>query len=152
VVTPAEFLEHVRVTDTCWFWTGKTWPVTGYGRLGRQRAHRLAYELFVGPIPNGRGFHGTCVCHTCDVRLCVNPAHLWLGTNGDNLRDMRDKGRLVAPRGAAHPRAKLTDDRVREIRKLREAGLSLEALRERFGVTTSVLSGICRRTRWAHVS
>lgn len=79
----------------CWPWRGQLGG-GGYGRvhwLGHSlRAHRKAYELLVGPIPSG--LH---VCHSCDNPPCCNPAHLWLGTDADNLADMRAKGRRRYP-------------------------------------------------------
>ena len=87
----ARFETKVNKTDFCWLWTGLLHP-KGYGYIkdrGKNiKVHRLAYELYIGPIPEGM-----LVCHTCDVRNCVNPEHLWLGTNDDNIRDMRLKGR-----------------------------------------------------------
>jgi hypothetical protein len=81
----------------CWIWTGKV-QSKGYGELSTgswktsnrvvYRAHRLSYLIHVGDIPEG--MH---VCHTCDVRLCVNPDHLWVGTNHDNVLDCHAKGR-----------------------------------------------------------
>lgn len=75
----------------CWLWLGP-FMYQGYGVTkigGRQwRAHRLSYTTMVGPIPDG--MH---VCHACDVRECVNPEHLWLGTNADNTTDRHLKGR-----------------------------------------------------------
>lgn len=78
----------------CWLWTGAK-THNGYGRIGRGRelegtvlVHRLMWELSFGPVPDGR-----LVCHKCDVRNCVNPWHLFLGTAKDNTRDMFEKGR-----------------------------------------------------------
>ncbi len=80
----------------CWLWDGGIGR-GGYGRfaVGRKtlRAHRVSYELHVGAVPRGEGHHGTCVLHKCDNPPCVNPAHLFLGTNSDNTADRHAKGR-----------------------------------------------------------
>jgi hypothetical protein len=91
----------------CWIWTGAL-DQQGYGRLGvnrsAQRAHRVSFELFVGPIPPGVGYHGTEVCHRCDTPHCVNPQHLFLGAHRENMADMLAKGR----HGRAGPRRLVT--------------------------------------------
>lgn len=84
--------------DECWLWKAQITPA-GYGQIGvgslsdgtrgYALAHRMSYELAHGPIP-----HGMFVCHRCDVRNCVNPAHLFVGTHSDNMRDCSRKGRL----------------------------------------------------------
>lgn len=88
------FIEKIiKLPSGCWEWTGATVPF-GYGvfQLGRgvgvTRSHRFAYELWVGPIPEGM-----FVCHTCDNPPCCNPEHLFLGSNGDNMKDMHAKNR-----------------------------------------------------------
>ena len=86
--TPKDQLwERLDKSSACWTWTGKRYP-TGYGRFGKHYAHRVAYELAYGPIPEG--MH---VCHSCDNPPCCNPAHLWIGTPKDNMQDRERKGR-----------------------------------------------------------
>lgn len=87
------FWSRVNKTSTCWLWTGRI-SCHGYGvvSVGRKRigTHRFAWALVNGDIPSG-----LFVCHTCDVRNCVNPSHLFLGTQRDNVQDMLRKGRGV---------------------------------------------------------
>lgn len=81
-----EFMEP-EPNSACWLWLGFTDDL-GYGRLRTTTAHRAAYRLLIAPIP--KGLH---VLHRCDTRCCINPAHLFLGTHQDNMRDMAEKGR-----------------------------------------------------------
>lgn len=112
----------------CWEWDKP--DNHGYGRIyikdGRRLAHRYSYELANGPIPSGM-----CVCHRCDNRRCVNPAHLFLGTYLDNARDKAVKGRCRNVTGEQHPNAKLTSAHVALIKA--RAGTDAELAR-RFGV------------------
>ena len=137
---------------SCWLWFGSH-TKRGYGTtsLGRRRyvyAHRLMFELFVGPP--GDEF----VLHRCDTPECVNPDHLFLGTLFDNMQDAARKGRtrsmLTAERtaGECNVKAKLTADQVREIRQSSESNIPLA---ERYGVTNSLIGQIRRRQIWRHV-
>lgn len=117
----------------------------GYGRItvGNQsrRAHVVSYEACNGPA---KGLH---VLHRCDNRRCINPAHLFLGTNTDNTADRNAKGRQA--RGEGHARAKLTADDVRAIRSSTEPHT---VLAERYGVGPTAIFNIRNRRSWAHVA
>lgn len=117
----------------------------GYGQLRHEGrtvyAHRLAFERARGAIPDGM-----CVCHKCDVRACINPEHLFLGTKGENNKDRDDKGR--GNRGARNGAAKLNEEQVIAIRA---AEGSYESIGRSFGISRHHASLIKRRIRWAHV-
>jgi hypothetical protein len=102
-------------------------------------AHRVSWMAFRGPIPDGM-----CVLHTCDIRLCVNPDHLFLGTQSENMRDMRKKGRALDNRGEKHARAKLSNEAVIEIRNTPKTLGSGVSLAMRYGVTDGHISDIRR--------
>ena len=137
----------------CVLWEGSVGS-KGYGRLtvnGRRvQAHRHAFELATGISTVGK-----CVCHRCDVPLCVNPEHLFLGTQSDNLRDMRSKGRHVDPphkRGEAHYEQKLSDEAVRAIRaRYTGARGELKKLAAEYGVTYGMIGHVVHRRKWRHV-
>jgi len=132
----------------CFLWTGTT--TGGYGRVRRGKrthyAHRVAYELLVGPIPEG-----VCVLHRCDTPPCVNPAHLFLGTIADNNQDMVQKGRGIAKSGEQHCRARLTEDDVLAIRARAAAGETQRPLAREYGVDQATISNIVTRKSWKHV-
>jgi hypothetical protein len=105
-----------KTRDGCWEWAGGMFN-SGYGQFCIRHhpylAHRVAYELTYGPIPSGSGYHGTCVCHRCDNKSCVNPSHLFLGTHQDNIRDRVAKGRsAVGDRSGSrlHPESRPRGD------------------------------------------
>lgn len=156
--------ERVQKTSSCWLWFGSH-NGKGYGQLhvstpeaqrgpdgrsGRKivLAHRLSWELANGPIPDGME-----VCHNCpegDNPRCVNPAHLFLGTHNDNMKDAGFKGQM--PRGVRRPTAKLTDDLVRAIRhRYTAGGITQQALADEIGVSISQICGVVNRTSWRHV-
>ncbi len=142
------FWAKVRKTAGCWEWTAST--NEGYGQIGGidgrpQFAHRASWRIHFGEIPTE-----LCVLHRCDNRPCVRPDHLFLGTKGDNNRDAAMKGRVV--RGARQWMAKLTDDKAREIYKLRREGRSLKSLAADFSVSQTTISLVARGKRWKHVN
>ena len=135
-----------RTTGGHLIWTGPTINRYGYmcDRKPPTRAHRWSYETFVGPIPAGM-----FVLHRCDITTCVAPAHLFLGTQADNMHDMAAKGRSRI--GEHNPHAKLTEHQVLEMRALRRRGWKLTMLADRYGIDFAAVSGICRRKSWTHI-
>jgi DNA-binding XRE family transcriptional regulator len=130
----------------CWIWMGEV-KTSGYGECWatgwREDAHRSAYRLFVcDEIPAGK-----VVRHKCDTKLCINPDHLVLGTQADNIADKVRRNRQA--KGVSHGSAKLTDDDVRMIRV--RTDLSQRKLARILGVCQPVVGQIRRRERWTHV-
>lgn len=136
----------VHGPDDCWPWMGPC--VSGYGVLWRNGnnygAHRMAWELANGPIPNN-----LWVLHRCDNPPCCNPSHLFLGTQAENDADRTTKGR--SSRGNCHPDAKLNDGAVREARRRFAAGERARDLAVEFGVSPTTLWQAATRKTWKHV-
>lgn len=130
--------------DACWPWMGAR-DRAGYGRGYRNRkAHRIAWEQANGPIPPGM-----FVCHRCDNRPCVNPAHLFLGTTQDNTADCVRKNRTChGERNASH---KLTAADVIQLRKDAAEGMSTRALGKKFGIGYGTANDIIHRRKWRRV-
>lgn len=136
----------------CWLWTA----ATNGGRYGKIRpdtgerknllAHRVAWELYRGPIPAG-----LYVCHKCDNILCVNPDHLFLGTSRDNRQDMVRKQR-GGFRGCRNPKCKLTEASVRSIRLMWAGGRSVGDLAASYCVNKATISNIVSGRTWSHLT
>ena len=142
------FWDKVQKTDGCWLWTGSV-ERNGYARMEvrldeRELVHRIAWALIHGPIPDNM-----CVLHRCDVRHCVNPAHLFLGTKGENNTDRRDKGRNDDRRVPKNPLAKLTDEQVIEIRN---ATLGSRALAKLYPVSARTIRKLRSGFGWKHLN
>ncbi len=172
-MTPSERAERfwsrvdVRSKDECWNWLGHILTHSGYGQYHngtkKMLAHRMSWELTFGPIPNGPGYHGFCVCHSCDNKPCVNPTHLFLGTQLDNMRDCKAKGRKAqgdkhwtrlypgSNCGEANGRAKLNEQSVKAIRLRTAAGETRSSLSRVYGVSRQVILCVVSGRNWAHV-
>lgn len=160
----AQFEARIRWApgDACWEWTGSrgkrgdgtpsygTFSMKANGKSRNVLAHRLAWMLAHGPIGSN-----VVVCHRCDNVACVRLEHLFVGTQAENLADMRAKGRghiNSFPRGTKHPSAKLSEVDVVSIRRLRAKGLTFAEIGERFDMHPSTVHDIVRGKTWAHVA
>ena len=146
-------VDKSRGPDACWPWTAHRFD-KAYGCFylkGRVvRAHRVAWVLTNGQIPQSNKYHGICVCHRCDNPGCCNPSHLFLGTNADNVADREKKHRNTP--GEANTSAKLTNDRVAKIIKAYATGkVSHEDLARQFGVSSNTISRVTNRQSWKHL-
>jgi hypothetical protein len=143
-----------RGPDECWPWLGSK-ITSGYGNIRYgYRTHiatHVVLELVLGlTVPKGMR-----VCHSCDNPECVNPAHLWIGTDRDNVRDSwaKGRGRVADNRGERNGQAKLTESQVREIRQMYADGkMSQRAIARLYGVGQDAISKIVRRKGWKCVA
>jgi hypothetical protein len=144
------FWQYVEKTDYCWLWKGGG---IRYGKFydGIQDilAHRYSYELHYGKIDNG-----LYVCHKCDNPKCVNPNHLFLGTQKDNLQDATFKHRMNVPHnscGEKNVNSKLREEDVLEIRKLVDAGVTGTKIAKQFHIHHATVYDIKNRKIWTHI-
>ncbi len=152
-MTAVRFWSKVNQTSDCWLWTGAKLQ-SGYGSFRFHRAarlaHRVAWELVKGPLPPWTGQRtGVCVLHRCDNMLCVNPDHLFLGTQADNMADRGAKGRHPRLHGESHGGAKLTESQVAAIRSDPRPQGELAAI---YGVHKAHIGHIRRGDVWKHVA
>ena len=146
----------VRPWTGCWEWKGR--KERGYGRtiIGSRKdgtrktiaAHRLSYETFVGPIPDGME-----VCHKCDNPCCVNPDHLFVGTRQDNIDDRESKHRNNPPKGSSNGRAKLSEADVLSARLERaQKNISFQKLADKYGVSKKTIQNAIKGRTWRFVA
>ena len=135
----------------CWLWTAKI-NCNGYGiismgrHVGQKLAHRISYELFKEPIPDG-----LFVLHGCDVRSCVNPDHLRIGTAQENTNDMISRGRKIQLVGTDCDNSIMTEMGVRIAREANLAGFGHRKLAKYFGIGATAMRSILRGRKWRHV-
>lgn len=134
----------------CWEWRGTVNSVHGYGYIRikghNYRAHRVSYMILTSKVIDD----GMILMHSCDNKICVNPDHLSEGTYKENMEDASKKGRMV--HGEAVHSAKLTEDKVREIRlKYTPRKYSFQRLAEDYGVTQNAIRELILRKTWRHV-
>ena len=138
----------VRIPESgCWIWNGAV-GCRGYGKLRsnytQHSAHKVSYELFRGPVEAGK-----YVCHHCDVRACVNPEHLFLGSPKDNQQDMAKKMRHAY--GDKNGNSKLSEQQAKSILSLKDSGNTKTSVGEKFGVSRVAVAKIWSGELWPHL-
>lgn len=156
-VSPIEFLlSRINKTDTCWLWTGpvsdnsrpsnRLYGVWRCSKMPEKFAHRAAFKLLVGEIPDDK-----IVMHTCDTPLCVNPSHLKLGTIAENNLDRDSKGRSTKLLGESHSRSTITNDQAREIKQSLIEGLSPKYISDKLNISIHIVRQIKSNRTWVHI-
>lgn len=126
--------------DECWLWQAST-MTSGHGYFDQTSAHRIAYELEHGEVPDDAH-----VLHKCGTRHCVNPRHLYVGSHDDNMQDRLDDGNYA--RGEAATRGKLTVD---EVRQIRSADATYGELADQYDVSKRTINDIVNHNTWTHI-
>lgn len=145
------FWSQIDKSGDCWTWTGRK-DKAGYGMMSikkkGKRCNRFSWEIHHGPIPRG-----LYVCHSCDNPSCVNPAHLFLGNDADNMHDMIAKGRnkRIGKKGETHHMAKLTEQLVLDIRSEIAKDKKQYELAKQFNVGRCTISLISTNKIWRHI-
>lgn len=142
------FWRQVQKTNTCWLWTGSI-TAQGYGQIslgtsGPVTTHRLSWQMANGPIPAG-----LVVMHRCDVRPCVRPDHLMIGTHANNVQDKVSKNRHT--KGSQFPQAKLREHQIPEIRALLSQRIPALEIAARYQVSAGAIHHIRKFETWAHI-
>lgn len=144
----------IKKVGDCWEWQGAR-TEKGYGRLSinnrDKRAHRVAWELTYGPIPQG-----LLVCHHCDNPSCINPNHLFIGTHQDNINDAIKKGfpngwSSGGQSGEKHPQAKLNIITVKKMRELHKKGMTERKLAKMFHIGRTQAHRVVARIHWKDI-
>lgn len=154
MIDAERFWAKVNKTDGCWEWTASL-DRGGYGHFGLNgkviMPHRYSYIIH-HPLTTDLWEHREiCVCHKCDNPRCVNPAHMFLGSQVDNIKDRDTKGRGNQPKGERQYNSKLTETQVREIRgKFANGELQTQIALE-YGTTQANISSIIKRKSWKHI-
>ncbi len=144
------FWSKVQKTPTCWLWTGSL-DSHGYGQIGYKRTTKLAHRV-MWYLEHGAFQKAIFILHSCDTPACVNPSHLFEGTQTINMRDMASKHRGVYPhlKGEASGRSRLTNSQVLRIRELYRT-TSQKELAKLYGVCKGTIQHIVRFKTWTHI-
>lgn len=131
-----------KIKNDCWIYNEKMRDKSGYGLCSvngvTRKSHRVSYEVFKGEIPRNM-----MVCHSCDNPSCINPDHLWIGTNSENIIDMVKKNRSK--------QAKLSPDQVIEIRNMYKNDNKFKWIADLFGISDTHITKIIKRLKWKHI-